>query len=753
MNTFGRYDLAVDDNTTATNANTDSINRENAARQNVNKALDGFGTVLGSIIKGAPKSIAPILAAAPGLDRFAKMMGFAEGYVDVWRNLTTRGVNFGNQLDTMITAVGAANLQIQDFQRLVENNGSAMIALGGTMNTGAIEFLRLQANFEKLDGPFQGLRTNLNLLGMSTEIIAERFAENDTLDAIRNVKTRRGDAQRNRSANEYALTLDTLSRLTGKQADALAAEMVDISRQGNVYAFGQQIGEQVRDELDIGVTELGQYGAIVKDYAIDMLTRGTPNANDPSVQALHSTAPELRDALYRARDALKEGNEGLAKQYFAQASAAASELRNNQTLIRYAALGSLTDFTSGAQEILTQVNSSTLAMSQQAIQEQAKKMFGSTVAFTSEQMAQARAQIVADDKAAQTAAGGTDGKKLLTAQVLAVQTLQHAAQELQKVAVTNIAGIAEKTLSELSSAMGNKGELLGKYMLDGMKDTIDRAYATVGAISTNADESSRMGRAADQQANMLSAMSATFGIDSPEGKRLYDMANALTDAKKEHAEAQTPDSFMALALAIDNAATTITANKDIFVSGKTINFAGDLSDSIKEIFGGAINAILVKAGFDRIEFARGTMGEAGSLFKDFGTETITALHGLEAVVTPEQMHAIVRNSALGAMEASSTVFGQQTARNNSGVLDGMLNTIRTMPAQMSQMQSNTDSNELKSTMTQLGTELKSSLVSALNSTLVPSVDKLVTISAQNADTSDKIRRGIGNMSNDMLRSV
>ena len=748
MNTLRRYDLAEpQDNTTATIANTDSINRENAARQNVNKALDGFGAVLGSIIKGAPQQLAPILAATPGMAKFAKMMGFAEGYVDVWRNLTTRGVNFSNELDTMITSVGGANLQMQDFQKIVGEQSIALLGLGGTMNRGAVSFLKMQTNFEELGGEFEPLRKNLNSLGMGSVAIAERFAESDALDAIRNIKEGRTEGQRNRRATEYAKTLDTLSRLTGKQADALAAEMADISRKGNIFAFGQGISEEANVSLTEGMTELSQFGGIVSDMATDLITRGFINADDPNVLALNSASPELRNALLGARDALRNGEDEVADQYFQQASAIAADLKNNQQILRMAALGGVTDITRGSQEVLSQILTSGLTASQQAIA-------SGNLLTVDDELITSRKQLIRDELAAQLAAS-SDGAKLLESQQEAVRQLQDAAKTLQETAVTNITKIAEASMSKLSNVMSGTPGLIA----DELKKQIDTF--TIGGtniltgLTDLSGPSGQLARQVKTTTGLINSLALQYSAngDDEAAQRLYESANSLFELRRNYTNDPSNTNQLALQLALENAQTTITANKDIFVNGNIVNFGAGITDGIKDVFGGAINIIREQLGMDPIALNTGTMGETGSLFKNFGSETIAALHGLEAVVTPEQMHAIVRNSALGAMEASSTVFGQQTARNNSGVLDGMLNTIRTMPTQMAQMQPNADSNELKSTMTQLGTELKSSLVSALNSTLVPSVDKLVTISAQNADTSDKIRRGIGNMSNDMLRSV
>jgi len=49
----------------------------------------------------------------------------------------------------------------------------------------------------------------------------------------------------------------------------------------------------------------------------------------------------------------------------------------------------------------------------------------------------------------------------------------------------------------------------------------------------------------------------------------------------------------------------------------------------------------------------GSLGTSGKLFENWGSGTIAELHGLEAVVTPEQMSDIVKNAASGAINSVS----------------------------------------------------------------------------------------------------
>ena len=96
---------------------TESQERHTKAVDRNRKALDrlknAFGEAAATIMQGAPKSFSD--ASGDLLKQFgsagqgiATVMAGAEGYVGVWRDLTTRGINFGNELDTM--AISAVKL-------------------------------------------------------------------------------------------------------------------------------------------------------------------------------------------------------------------------------------------------------------------------------------------------------------------------------------------------------------------------------------------------------------------------------------------------------------------------------------------------------------------------------------------------------------------------------------------------------------------------------------------------------------------
>ena len=150
-------------------------------------------------------------------------------------------------------------------------------------------------------------------------------------------------------------------------------------------------------------------------------------------------------------------------------------------------------------------------------------------------------------------------------------------------------------------------------------------------------------------------------------------------------------------------------------------------------------------------YSTGTMGQEGKLFQNFGRETLAKLHGLEAVVTPDQMQAIVSQSALGAVQGMSSAMNE--SRNTSTTLQGMLNTIRTIPAQVQQPEQIQNETNIEEMMNNLTRQIRAPLEEAMKSTLVPKLEQLVSVSTQNVEMSNKVRKGISGLDGDMLRSM
>ena len=718
----------------AQNNNTEQLNLNSGALSRVNSALDSLGGIVGALVKGAPQSFGEILDKIPGLDgKVAQSMKFAEGYIGVWQGLTRSGVNFNNEIDEMILATGRANIQLEQLSRMVSESGGAFAAIGGIAQSGVDQFLASQTVFNaEVNGTFNPLRVQLDRLGYTSDTIAESFLAYDQIQAISGIRDRRVGFERNRAATDFAKTMDELARLTGKQIKQLEKEAAEISRQGNIFAFSAGLDTSVKDELRNGLQELNEVAPVVKDFATDLITRGFPNPNDPAMMALNAAAPELRESLLAARDAFLSGDETRAQILMDNAVGEAKMLRQNQFLIRQAMLGGATEITGASMDIVTQLNNG-IAVGGEAVQAYAAKMFG--VDFdqvTGDQMREAQDKMIAENIIAQEK--GSEG--ILDAYLGSMRTVQSLAMEMQESVVNGMFSTLEKGIDKFQAYIDTKLSLANIYN-EGMDGLLREILGD--ANSTRAGANVVMERAQQAINALTRRATALSDEDNPEAMtKVQEILSTLeTNMQRLSTNANDDDARASIRQLTSAISRMITETNPDVNSTLTPAQLEKLMESIL--------AMPVP------EYSTGTMGQEGKLFQNFGSETLAKLHGLEAVVTPDQMQSIVSQSALGAVQGMSSAMNE--SRNTSTTLQGMLNTIRTIPAQVQQPEQIQNETNVEEMMNNLTRQLKAPLEEAMQSTLVPKLEQLVSVSTQNVEMSNKVRKGISGLDGDMLRSM
>ncbi len=718
----------------AQNNNTEQLNLNSGALSRVNSALDSLGGIVGALVKGAPQSFGEILDKIPGLDgKVAQSMKFAEGYIGVWQGLTRSGVNFNNEIDEMILATGRANIQLEQLSRMVSESGGAFAAIGGIAQSGVDQFLASQTVFNaEVNGTFNPLRVQLDRLGYTSDTIAESFLAYDQIQAVSGIRDRRVGFERNRAATDFAKTMDELARLTGKQIKQLEKEAAEISRQGNIFAFSAGLDTSVKDELRNGLQELNEVAPVVKDFATDLITRGFPNPNDPAMMALNAAAPELRESLLAARDAFLSGDETRAQILMDNAVGEAKMLRQNQFLIRQAMLGGATEITGASMDIVTQLNNG-IAVGGEAVQAYAAKMFG--VDFdqvTGDQMREAQDKMIAENIIAQEK--GSEG--ILDAYLGSMRTVQSLAMEMQESVVNGMFSTLEKGIDKFQAYIDTKLSLANIYN-EGMDGLLREILGD--ANSTRAGANVVMERAQQAINALTRRATALSDEDNPEAMtKVQEILSSLeTNMQRLSTNANDDDARASIRQLTSAISRMITETNPDVNSTLTPAQLEKLMESIL--------AMPVP------EYSTGTMGQEGKLFQNFGSETLAKLHGLEAVVTPDQMQSIVSQSALGAVQGMSSAMNE--SRNTSTTLQGMLNTIRTIPAQVQQPEQIQNETNVEEMMNNLTRQLKAPLEEAMQSTLVPKLEQLVSVSTQNVEMSNKVRKGISGLDGDMLRSM
>ena len=163
----------------------------------------------------------------------------------------------------------------------------------------------------------------------------------------------------------------------------------------------------------------------------------------------------------------------------------------------------------------------------------------------------------------------------------------------------------------------------------------------------------------------------------------------------------------------------------------------------------------------------GTIGRFGRIFKNFGLETRNfPLHGLESVLTPDQLgdlvYRTVSSTLYAANDSLSSSFDPSSARIisttiSSGMsgIEGRLNTLRNNVTNLASMNTNTlepdqISQIVTSALGSMPRDIRRGFEEALTNTIKTPIEQLVAVNTTNADESTKIRKRIGDMSNNLL---
>jgi hypothetical protein len=391
--------------------------------------------------------------------------------------------------------------------------------------------------------------------------------------------------------------------------------------------------------------------------------------------------------------------------------------------------------------IMTELSSG-LALSGDVIRAKALEMFPETAPedLSGDQIAQAMDAIITEERRNQTSRT-SQSQQLLDQYLSGIRQLQSVAMNAQEAVVNGIFNTLTAAADRFVQFIEGR-DVLGDILatIEGPIGDAARAFHdTNSQVMATVAASTQLQRDASLFVDRMN----TLGFEATDVDQMTNIIDDLSNKTQEYAR---DTSNTALKSEID----TLTAALRTIMDNSTLNPSAPNPNSLSPEQLQEIRDLMSEMNPDR-NF--GSLGTVGRLFENFGRGTAVNLHGLEAVVTPDQMASIVESSALGAIRSLSASLSDTTT-NTTGMLDGMLNTIRTLPTEMASIQpSSTETNTVERTMQDMAMRLRGPLEEAMNNTLVPKLEELVAVNQRSAQSSDKIRRGIGNLGTDMLRSV
>lgn len=139
--------------------------------------------------------------------------------VNTFRQAGQVGANFGGSINALVNNASRAGLTMEQFSQMINKNSEGLALLGGNTTEGAKRVVNFTQALKK-----SGVQDDLARLGMNAEDIANGMASISGRLARAGLTRGMSDAQIAKVSGEYLKNLDAVSRLTGKNKEALQQE-------------------------------------------------------------------------------------------------------------------------------------------------------------------------------------------------------------------------------------------------------------------------------------------------------------------------------------------------------------------------------------------------------------------------------------------------------------------------------------------------------------------------------------------------
>jgi hypothetical protein len=271
----------------------------------------------------------------------ATLEGFksqAEGSINTFRELSRSGSNFSNDLVGLSAAAYGSRLNLDDFSKIVVDNGKYLTGLGGSVTRGTEVFSKLSKSF--FDSNFD---TELRNLGYTSKELNEVLALQAGIQRTANSDTKESRESTISSAAALAKEMDLMAKLTGKsrqeQIEIMQKNKVDgqVEARLRLLTIGKTEEEAKRIKTEAAAAlkqaEIEGRGQLAKE----MFATGTVMSQTARDQA--ATFGAATTATAEQMEALRRGEFETARQYGDKATAEMLKNQQNTTMLIQATMG------------------------------------------------------------------------------------------------------------------------------------------------------------------------------------------------------------------------------------------------------------------------------------------------------------------------------------------------------------------------------------------------------------------------------
>lgn len=201
---------------------------------------------------------------------FGAVASAAEKSTKSFQSAATAGATFSGSVNEFKNAANSAGMTMEDFGRIISQNGDSLRLLGGTTEAGAKRFADLSRNVRTTS-------RDLYALGYSTEDVNQGLANYTKYLGQTGKLGKMNDAELISGTKNYLKEMDALAKITGEtrkeQEDARAKLLADAQYQGKIANMGADAGEALANTIN-GLP------AGLRDTAKDIMVTGTATTEE-----------------------------------------------------------------------------------------------------------------------------------------------------------------------------------------------------------------------------------------------------------------------------------------------------------------------------------------------------------------------------------------------------------------------------------------------------------------------------------------
>lgn len=593
-----------------------------------------------------------------GLGKVAALFGalaaMQQKGLDSYRAMSNSGVGFSGDLDKIRRSAADTYLSLDQFTNLMKTNSATFVSMGGTASEGAQQFVKLSKALISGD-----TGNRLLALGYNTEQINQGLADYIRTTGGANIKTEKDQKALAASAAEYMTQLDGLAKITGQSREQQQKALDEEMQESSFKAFMATKTEAERDAITKSMASAnalyGKAGTdIVKSAAMGVAVQG--DAGKKLTALSGATADSIQKDL-----ALRKS--GTATQVQLDANEAKGRKAAADNLLPLA--GAVGTFGGALKGMDTAVaNTANAYQSGARTEEDYRKIREKAIA---EQNAESKSTAA---RAADTEKAFKELNQLVLSILLPV--VRYLTDELNTVVSAFKKGFFHGFLTLFTSASFVVPVVAAFVSLISMLKKVAAGGASLpdigggGGGGVGGGKLKSIGKGALKKAGIIGSILGVgmAGADVMSINEQEKSGKISADEASKQRGGTIGEAGGGLAGAAGGAALGALAGSAVPIIGTVIG--GIIGGAFGAWGGGALG----KAGGEALmspkeKRAFGSFGSTGSLFEDFGAKKSVELHGMEAVVTPDQMSKLMQGSAatgIGALAGDIQQLNAMTSQ-------------------------------------------------------------------------------------------